>query len=106
MAFTEHDHQNIIVKINNRTLNQVSSKTVLGIIIDENLHFKQQAQHAANKAMASLGRSSAFLADIRGGSTEVSLKLTKCMCTTTFGIQLPSMVCDNVWSHNKTREST
>ncbi len=75
-ALTQHGHQNIIVKIDNRTLNQVSFKTVLGIIIYENLNFKQQVQNAANKAMASLGRISAFLADVHCASTEVSLKLT------------------------------
>ncbi len=69
MALTQHGHQNIIIKIDNRTLNQVSSKTVRGIIIDENLNFKQQAQPAVNKAMASLGRIGAFLADICGAST-------------------------------------
>ncbi len=48
---------------------------MLGIIIDENVLFKEHAEYTATKSKAALGQFSAFLADVRGAYAEVSIKL-------------------------------
>ncbi len=75
MALTIKGHRQAVVTMKGQVLTQVASKRCLGIIIDENLLFKEHAEYTTTKNRAALGRISAFLADVRGANTEVGLKL-------------------------------
>ena len=56
ICFTKKSHKTVNVKMNNREIQQVKEKRVLGVVLDENLNYKSHIQLSAAKAKSALGK--------------------------------------------------
>ena len=75
ICFSSYTHHDVSVKLGPTTLNQVTHKACLGVIMDENLTFQHHIKSARGRALAAAYRLSNFLHECGGVRTYVGSNL-------------------------------
>ncbi len=77
ILFCKQGHVDITVEMNNKTLNQVTAKKVIGVDLDENLKFKTHVENISARATKALGAMSSLLSDTGGLNMSLAVMLYK-----------------------------
>ena len=82
ICFTEKGHHDVTICVDNYQLEQVISKTCLGITFDEHLTFSEHRNYACSKALKALKKISIFPSTTNGLNTRNCIKLYKALIRT------------------------
>ena len=90
ICFTKNGHHDVSVHVKNKLLEQVTTKTCLGITFDENLTFSAHVDYACNKALKALNKISIFLSATDGLNTRNCVNLYKSLVRPHFEYAYPA----------------
>jgi ribonuclease HI/retron-type reverse transcriptase len=77
ICFCKSGHIYVNITVDGKTLRQVTSKVCLGVLLDQNLTFREHTDRTSRRALGALTRISALMADIGGMKMEIGTALYK-----------------------------